>query len=88
MTTLMEPTATQLGSAPSWTLTHDITETSVDTLDVHIMMAHDHQQIHMLEETLIAVSDPRSERYGKHLSIDDLTELIAPSVDDVSVVRL
>lgn len=39
-----------------------------------------------LERTLFAVSDPRSERYGRHLSVDEVTKLLA--VPDERVVQV
>jgi len=39
-----------------------------------------------LEKVLYSVSDPRSPFYGKHLSIDDLTKIIAPPVRDLELV--
>lgn len=35
----------------------------------------------------MAVSNPRSPRYGQHLSIGDITALIGPSASHASTVR-
>jgi tripeptidyl-peptidase I len=44
------------------------------------------QNRELLEETFWAVSDPASPRYGQYLTIDQLTEMIAPSDKAVSTV--
>lgn len=38
-------------------------------------------------QTLMAVSDPRSPRYGQHLSIDDITALVGPPPSHAAAVR-
>ena len=40
-----------------------------------------------LEEILLDVSDPESSKYGKYLSVSELTELISPSRKSLSTVR-
>lgn len=35
----------------------------------------------------MAVSDPRSPRYGQHLSIDDVTALVGPPAAHAAAVR-
>lgn len=40
----------------------------------------------VLESELYAVSDPRSERYGKHLSLDEVNRLVAPATESIVTV--
>ena len=40
-----------------------------------------------LEETLLRVSDPQHEDYGKHLDLEQVSELLAPAQDTVAAVR-
>jgi len=42
---------------------------------VYFMLKHSNKNFAKLEKKLYQVSDPRSESYGKHLSLDDIKEL-------------
>jgi tripeptidyl-peptidase-1 len=39
-----------------------------------------------LERTVLAVSDPRSPRYGQHLSMDAVNKLVAPAPESTKAV--
>eukprot|EP00026_Physarum_polycephalum_P003767 Phypoly_transcript_03781.p1 GENE.Phypoly_transcript_03781~~Phypoly_transcript_03781.p1 ORF type:complete len:566 (+),score=94.40 Phypoly_transcript_03781:39-1700(+) len=44
------------------------------------------QNLHQLEKTFWDVSNPKSESYGKYLSIDDITQIVSPSELTISNV--
>lgn len=46
-----------------------------EAMTVHLMLRHSPSVIETLERTLVAVSDPRSDQYGSHLSLQGLSEL-------------
>jgi len=41
---------------------------------------------HLLEQLFWAVSDPQNEQYGKHITLDELTTLIAPTDETIESV--
>ena len=45
------------------------------------------KNVKQLEEILLLVSDPDSLSYGKYLTVDEITELVSPSEESVSVLR-
>jgi len=51
-----------------------------EDMTVHLMLRHSPSAIEKLQRTLVAVSDPRSTQYGKHLSLEELSALMP--VDD------
>lgn len=59
---------------------------ATETMNVFFMMKHDADDIKTLEETLFAVSDPTNERYGQHLSLDELKKLTPISSDALDTV--
>lgn len=54
---------------------------SSETMTVYFMMKHNPADVETLKQTLYDVSDPRSEKYGQHLSLKDLKELTPISAD-------
>lgn len=63
--------------ARAWNGWH-VTEKAAPDADmtVHLMLRHAPSAIKELERTLVAVSDPRSELYGQHLSLQQLSMLM------------
>mmetsp|Transcript_129338 Transcript_129338/g.258237 ORF Transcript_129338/g.258237 Transcript_129338/m.258237 type:complete len:583 (+) Transcript_129338:84-1832(+) len=51
-----------------------------EDMTVHLMLRHPPSAIEKLERTLVTVSDPRSALYGKHLSLEQVKEMMP--VDD------
>jgi len=47
-----------------------------ELMTIHLMLRHSDSAIQELERTLVAVSDPRSELYGRHLSLEELSALM------------
>jgi len=58
----------------SWTLTGPAEPEQ--TTSVYFFLSHPTGSVQKLEETLLAVSDPRSPSYGKHLSNDELRAMM------------
>lgn len=56
------------------------------TLTVALKLDEDRRAL--LEKTFWEVSDPKHERYGKHLSMDDVTKLLAVPQSRVDAVRV
>lgn len=54
---------------------------------ITLSFALHHTGLDELESTLYAVSDPDSPRYGKHLTRDQVNEMVAPRLEDVAVLR-
>jgi len=57
-----------------------------ETMTVYLFLTHQPGAEAELEETLQAVSDPRSPRYGKHLTMAELSSLLSPSYEHLAVV--
>jgi tripeptidyl-peptidase-1 len=53
---------------------------------LEIIVAVRQQNLDQLERELMAVSDPRSSRYGKHLSKQEVDALVAPAAESVAAV--
>lgn len=53
---------------------------------IQLRIALPQPNFHVLEEHLYAVSDPSHERYGQHLSKEEVEELVAPHPDSVDAV--
>ena len=56
------------------------------TETIELVFAVKQQNIDELEKALLSVSDPTSEQYGKHLSNEQVHDLVAPTRSDVSTV--
>mmetsp|Transcript_45260 Transcript_45260/g.113937 ORF Transcript_45260/g.113937 Transcript_45260/m.113937 type:complete len:746 (-) Transcript_45260:31-2268(-) len=56
------------------------------TSPVHAVFALRQRNVDLLEETFRAVSDPRSPRYGQHLSFSELGQMISPPTEAVDTV--
>eukprot|EP00949_MAST-11_sp_MAST-11-sp1_P004644 g4644.t1 len=56
-------------------------------LRLHVALKIDEEPRRTLEETFWAVSDPKNPRYGKHLSLSDITELLAVPEERVERVK-
>ena len=50
---------------------------SDETMSLSFLLRHDDEQMRILEHTLFAVSDPSSARYGRHLTLDEVTKIAA-----------
>ncbi|XP_026183246.1 tripeptidyl-peptidase 1 [Mastacembelus armatus] len=57
------------------------------TEDLQLTFALKQQNVKLLEETLKQVSDPDSAQYGKHLSLDEVSSLVRPSLLTQKVVH-
>ena len=55
--------------------------------DVRLTFALQQRNLESLERVFWEVSDPRSTKYGNHLSLSDLARLIAPSDETISTVE-
>merc|ERR1712166_1467875 len=53
---------------------------------IRLMFGLKQQNLAQLEQTMLAVSDPESARYGQHLSNQQVHDLIAPTPDTVRTV--
>ncbi|KAF2814722.1 tripeptidyl-peptidase 1 precursor [Mytilinidion resinicola] len=58
---------------------------SANTIDLHIGIKQG--QFEELERQLYEVSDPSHDRYGKHLSHDEVNDLVKPSVETLDLVN-
>jgi len=56
------------------------------TITVNVMLKHEAGDVAALEETLYAVSDPNSPKYGQHLSKEALADLVPISDDKIKTV--
>lgn len=74
-----------VGRAQSWAAVER--SSLADTVRITIMMKHSAEQRAKLDEIFWAVSDPAHKAYGRHLSQDELTELMAPSERAVADVQ-
>ena len=54
---------------------------------IELVFAVKQQNLKLLEETVLAVSDPRSSLYGKHLSNEDVHAMVAPATESVQAVN-
>ena len=45
------------------------------------------RNVNQLEKLLLEVSDPESRKYGKYLTVNDITELVSPSRKSLSIVK-
>eukprot|EP00750_Incisomonas_marina_P018947 INCI3180.1.p1 GENE.INCI3180.1~~INCI3180.1.p1 ORF type:complete len:579 (-),score=115.44 INCI3180.1:537-2273(-) len=70
----MEPDVLVSKSYRNWEAT-EVADKASTTMDVLFFMKHDPADVQKLEDTLYAVSDPKSPSYGDHLSLDQLKEL-------------
>ena len=50
------------------------------------VLKHDEEKLALFEDVFNAVTDPRSGSYGKYLTIDEITEMLAPAPEAVAVV--
>jgi tripeptidyl-peptidase-1 len=60
--------------------------TSAPVRELNVILALKQRNIDHLKDILMDVSTPRSENYGKHLSLEQISELVAPSqsvIDEV-----
>mmetsp|Transcript_14785 Transcript_14785/g.57998 ORF Transcript_14785/g.57998 Transcript_14785/m.57998 type:complete len:543 (-) Transcript_14785:60-1688(-) len=57
-----------------------------DAHPIRLQFALKQMNLDLLHDVLMAVSDPRSPTYGQHLSIDEITDIIAPPQEDVERV--
>jgi tripeptidyl-peptidase-1 len=57
-----------------------------EPIKVLFMLRHNEDRLKLLEETFWAVADPRNEKYGDHLSRDELSKLLMPNEGQVSRV--
>ena len=55
--------------------------------EIFLTFALKQSNLESLERIFWEVSDPKSEQYGKHLSLSNLTQLIAPSEATISAVQ-
>ncbi|KAJ7639343.1 subtilisin-like protein [Roridomyces roridus] len=53
---------------------------------IQLRIALPQPNFHLLEEHLYAVSDPEHERYGEHLSKEEVEELVAPHPESVNAI--
>ncbi|TFY82758.1 hypothetical protein EWM64_g1251 [Hericium alpestre] len=53
---------------------------------IELRIALPQPNFHLLEQQLYEVSDPSHERYGEHLSQDEVNELVAPNPDSLAAV--
>jgi tripeptidyl-peptidase-1 len=60
---------------------------SPDELNLELVFAVKQQNTEKLAAEVLAVSDPRSERYGKHLTNDEVHRMVAPLPEDVATVK-
>lgn len=56
-----------------------------DTVNLQIGLAQ--QKPGLIEQHLLEISDPKHERYGKHLSQQEVGEIMAPSKDSTDLVE-
>lgn len=56
-------------------------------MTVHLLLRHSDLAIQELERALMAVSDPRSETYGRHLSLEELSALLSLDASHSESVR-
>jgi len=54
---------------------------------LELVFAVKQQNLQLLEEVLLNVSDPRHEKYGQHLSNEEVHRLVAPRQSDVDAVK-
>jgi tripeptidyl-peptidase-1 len=54
--------------------------------EIKFLIALKQRNIEQLEQILAQVSDPESPQYGQYLSIQDLTNLLAPAEEDIAAV--
>lgn len=45
------------------------------------------ENVDVLEDILAKVSDPNSQLYGKYMTIDEITELVSPSYESITVIQ-
>eukprot|EP00753_Platysulcus_tardus_P005849 PLAT13725.4.p1 GENE.PLAT13725.4~~PLAT13725.4.p1 ORF type:complete len:551 (-),score=292.13 PLAT13725.4:810-2462(-) len=57
-----------------------------DSQMLRMTVAVKQQNVQLLEETLLAVSDPDSPRYGQHLTFEQVNELTAPTEENMLAV--
>lgn len=69
--------------APGWR----IVGAPAPTERIELTFALKQQNLDQLHDTLMAVSTPTSERYGKHLTNEAVHALVAPAAADVATVR-
>ena len=50
-----------------------------DEVSVKLVLKHDQDRVNLLEEKLMEVSDPRSPMYGKHLTVDEVKDVLSLS---------
>merc|ERR1711865_34974 len=60
---------------------------SPEKLPIKLMFGLRQTNLDQLEQSLLAVSDPQSPEYGRHLSNDQVHELIAPTSSSINAVR-
>ena len=53
---------------------------------IRLQFALKQRNMDLVEETLLRVSDPREPTYGEWMSLEQLTEMIAPSHSEVQLV--
>ena len=57
------------------------------TEEMHLHFLLQNKNVALLEQKLLAVSDPTHAEYGKHMSNDAVHRLVAPSLEAVRSVR-
>jgi tripeptidyl-peptidase-1 len=63
--------------SPNWKASERATVN--DEINVHVVLKHAPERVSLLEEKLMDVSDPRSPDYGKHLSIQEVKDVLSLS---------
>ena len=58
-----------------------------DVIQLRVAVKHNQSGLRMLENAVLAVSDPSSPRYGRHMSIEQVQALIAPPPSALQTVR-
>jgi hypothetical protein len=55
--------------------------------EITLHLALHQQNMNVLEETLLRISDPREETYGQWLSLDEISDIISPHPKDFAEVE-
>jgi len=72
-------------SAPSWTLGDRVTDQ--DMITIRFIMKHDELKVTQFEELFYDISNPKSENYGKWLSIEQVAEKLSVPEMNVNLVK-
>nr|BAF92024.1 sedolisin-like peptidase [Actinophrys sol] len=80
----MEPDVS-IFSAPNWAIGERVTDQDMITL--RFVLRHESHKVAEFEELLLDISNPKSSNYGKWLTIEQVTEKLAPPDRNLFLVK-